>query len=172
MTHDAQALMRLLPDLQKLARILAPDRDSADDLMQDALLQVWRQIDRGAPIGALRPYLMTTLRNASRHPGRSDMPLDQAPPVSEPSSALPRLACAEVLAAIDRLPAEQAALMHAWMDGADSYAMLAKRLDLPVGTVTSRLARARARLRAEFDLPDGAAVVTLVAPDPAPALAR
>lgn len=172
MTHDAQALMRLLPDLQKLARILAPDRDSADDLMQDAFLQVWRQIDRGAPIGALRPYLMTTLRNAHRRRGRMEMPLDQAPQLTEPGSALPRIACAEVLAAIDRLPADQAALMHAWMRGADSYADLAKQMNLPVGTVTSRLARARARLRAEFDLPDGAAVGTLVDPDPAPASPR
>lgn len=172
MTHDAQALMRLLPDLQKLARILAPDRDSADDLVQDALLQVWRQIDSGARIDALRPYLMTTLRNASRRPGRAEMPLDQAPPVAEPSAALPRLACAEVMAAIDRLPADQACLMHAWLDGAESYAALAARMDLPVGTVTSRLARARARLRAEFDLDDGRAVATLVDPDPAPASAR
>ena len=102
MTHDAQALMRLLPDLQKLARILAPDRDSADDLMQDAILQVWRQIEGGAQIEALRPYLMTTLRNASRRPGRTDMPLDQAPPIAEAGRALPRIACAEVLAAIER----------------------------------------------------------------------
>ncbi|WP_176473859.1 RNA polymerase sigma factor [Actibacterium ureilyticum] len=172
MTHDAEALMRLLPDLQKLARILAPDRDSADDLMQDALLQVLRQIDRGAPIGALRPYVMTTLRNASRRPCQRDTPLDQAPPVATPGAALPRIACAEVLAAIDRLPPEQAVLLRAWLDGADSYAALAQRMHLPVGTVTSRLARARARLRAEFDLPDGGAVQALVEPDPAPATSR
>ena len=172
MTRNAEALTRLVPDLQRLARILAPDRDSADDMMQEALLQVWHQIDRGARIDALRPYLMTTLRNKSRRPCQKDTPLDLAPEISQPGNALPRLACAEVLAAIDRLPPDQACLMRAWLDGGDSYAMLAERMDLPLGTVTSRLARARARLRAEFDLPDGGAVGALVDPDPTPAQSR
>jgi DNA-directed RNA polymerase specialized sigma24 family protein len=43
-----------------------------------------------------------------------------------------------------------------------SYAQIAKTFDLPIGTVMSRISRARAQLRADLDLPKSKAVETLL----------
>jgi RNA polymerase sigma-70 factor (ECF subfamily) len=63
-----------------------------------------------------------------------------------------RIACTELQAAIERLPADQAALMRLVMLGETSPQILAQRVGVPKGTVMSRLGRARARLREEIGL--------------------
>lgn len=160
---DIRTLTSLLPDLRRLARILAPTPEAAEDLVQETCLQVLDRLERGADIDALRPYAMTTLRNASRRrAGLPVVPLEAATLPPAPDDAQSHLICAEVLQAIARLPRDQTELMCEWLSGSESYGELARRLDLPLGTLTSRLARARARLRTEFDLPDGGAVQALI----------
>ncbi len=157
------ALTALMPDLHRLARILAPGPDAAEDLAQEALLKVWAKLDRGITIDDLRPYLMTTLRNEARRPRRRTAPLDSAPTPSTPADAPRRIACKEVMQAIDALPAGQSDLMQRYLSDGCSYAELACRTGLPLGTVTSRMARARARLCAQLDLPAGSAVQAILA---------
>lgn len=149
-------LTDLMPALLRAARRMVDGRDAAEDLVQEGLLRVWARLDKGAQIEDLAPYLRATMRNIVRR-RRTDAPLElieEAIP-GEPGAAGGRLATADVLAAIDRLPEPQAALLRALMVHEESYEALAARLDLPIGTVMSRLSRARAALRLQMDLPDG-----------------
>ena len=81
MKNDPHDLTTLMPALQRLARILAATPDLAEDMAQDALLRVWARLRKGGEIDDLRPYLMTTLRNASTRPPVQDQELtDQNTP--------------------------------------------------------------------------------------------
>lgn len=71
MHNDAHELTSLIPALSRLARILAPSPHQAEDMVQDALLRVWARLQKGGTIDDLRPYLMTTLRNASTNSRRA-----------------------------------------------------------------------------------------------------
>lgn len=158
---QAQALAALLPDLERVARFLTRDRDAAEDLAQEALLAVWARMAHGEEIRALRPYLMTALRNAHRRRRKPEFSTGEDALPGHLAEAPRRIACREVLAAIAALPPAQAELMRLLVATGASHADLARRTGLPTGTVTSRLSRARMRLRAALDLPDGASVTAL-----------
>lgn len=166
MTHDckqgAQELTALMPALSRLARILAPTPDQADDLMQDALLRVWARLQKGGEIDDLRPYLMTTLRNASTKPPKQDQELTEQNTPSHPAEIWDRFACADVINAMTNMPDNLADLLAPLAISGASYDDLAKMFDLPIGTVMSRISRARAQLRAELDLPKRRAVEVLL----------
>ncbi|SMX42372.1 RNA polymerase sigma factor [Actibacterium lipolyticum] len=169
MTHEKTELEALLPDLMRLARLLTRNRDTAEDLAQEALLSVCSRLAKGEDIRALRPYLMTTLRNAYRrtraHPNFADADEDAMP--GHPPEAPQRMACREVLKAIATLPPHQAELMQLLATTGASYEELSRDTGLPIGTVTSRLSRARATLRCTLDLPPNAPVTALF-DDPGP----
>ncbi len=158
-THD---LIRLMPALKRLARILAPRPDLADDLAQDALLRVLARLNTGAQIDDLRPYLMTTLRNGCTKSAAQDQELTEQNSPSHDGEIWPRFACADVAGAISRLPDEQAALLRLLVLHGASYAELAAAFDLPIGTVMSRISRARAQLRGDLGLPKSSAVEVLL----------
>ncbi len=162
MTSDAQTLTDLMPSLIRLARILAPSPDMAEDMAQEALLRVWARMKNGATIEDLRPYLMTTLRNASTKPAQQHQELTEQNTPGKPAEVWSRFACGDVNDAITRLPADQADLLRMAVMQGTSYAEIAKTFDLPIGTVMSRISRARAQLRADLDLPKSRAVETLL----------
>jgi len=161
------ALTALRPELLRLARLLTRDGDLADDLTQEALLAVWARLQAGEEIRALRPYLKTVLRNASRRHRITEQATAAAPPGHAPE-APGRLACRDVLRAVAGLPPEQARLLLLLASTGASYADLARATGLPLGTVTSRLSRARAALCATLDLPPEAPVATLLGPGAGP----
>lgn len=159
---DADTFARLLPDLNRLCRILAPSRDAAEDLAQEAALRVWAQLASGTEIESLRPYLMTAARNGARRPAQMPEELTEALAPCIPPEAPARLATAEVLEAIARLPRAQAILISDHAFGGLSYQALAAEHALPLGTVMSRLNRARRALRIAMDLePDESATALL-----------
>lgn len=159
------------PDLTALhdrlvarARHLTGDRDLAQDLAQDAILKLWQAQVAGRQIDDAGAYAMTILRHlvASRWRRRViDEPLDESSLTTQPHG-LARLGLAKTRLAIDRLPPDQADLMRYVADGDTSPGDLASRTGLPPGTVMSRLARARARLRHDLNLPERDAVDSLV----------
>ncbi len=162
MTNTPHDLTTLIPALQRLARILAPTPDQAEDMAQDALLRVWARLKKGGEIDDLRPYLMTTLRNASTRPPVQDQELTDQNTPSHPAEIWDRFACSDVSRAISRLPDDQASLLRPLVLQGRSYADLAKAFDLPIGTVMSRISRARAQLRTDLELPKTYAVETLL----------
>jgi RNA polymerase sigma-70 factor (ECF subfamily) len=166
-TAAAIQLEALLPDLLRLARYLLRDRAAAEDMVQDIVLRLWSRMTDPAepPIDDLRAYAFSALRNRLRDRGATPLnaEMDDALPDPVADSTLPaRLACAETLAALDTLPADQAALIRMRAIEGLSYAQIATIAGLPEGTVTSRLSRARAALRAKLNLPPGAPVTFLL----------
>ncbi|MEJ6388941.1 RNA polymerase sigma factor [Gymnodinialimonas ulvae] len=164
----------LLTDLQRSARRLARSGADADDLVQDTLLRVWSRMavlldaeDGAAPIEDLRAYAFTTLRHrafARYSIARPVERVDQIDDITAPrgSDGTTRLACAQALAALADLPAEQQDLLRLRAIDGMSYADIARKTGLPLGTVTSRLARGRATLREVLDLPTGTPVTELL----------
>jgi RNA polymerase sigma-70 factor (ECF subfamily) len=82
-----------------------------------------------------------------------------------PDEAPAHLAMRDALTALDALPEGQAQLLRMRALEGRSYAEIARRTGLPLGTVTSRLARGRAALRLKLGLPEGASVSDLFRSD-------
>ena len=146
----------MIPDLRAFARSLCKNPTLADDLAQEAALKLWAALREGAEVEDIERYAMTILRNLARQRWRSEKPTD---PLEDESAAVSptapaRMACADLAAAVEKLPEAQALLIHMIAEGETSPAVLAEKTGLPVGTVMSRLARARSRLRAEMGLAD------------------
>ncbi len=166
----------LLTDLQRSARRLARSGADADDLVQDTLLRVWSRMAMisdghkdATPIEDLRAYAFATLRHrafARYSIARPTEEADEDIVAPRGSDGVTRLACAEALQALEDLPDDQKSLLRLRaMDGL-SYADIARKTGLPLGTVTSRLARGRAAMREALDLPPGAPVTDLLGGEP------
>lgn len=140
-----------LEDLQIYARHLTRNADTAQDLVQDTLCHV---LARDLPLHDVekpRAYLAAVLRNRWRDQCRRDGPpsedLDNHDPADLGGGAFEELACSETWAAVQRLPPEYAQVLRLRVEVGMSYAEMAAELGVPVGTVMSRIARARERLR-------------------------
>lgn len=151
---DTDPLIALMPDLLRVARRLTRDADRAQDLCQEVLLKLCIRLDAGAEIDDLRAYAMTALRNQHRQRLRRDQIPLGAPEVMDITlpDAFDACALSEVRRAMSRLPPAQERLMRLVAAGETSPADLARRTGLAPGTVMSRLARARAQLRADLGL--------------------
>lgn len=150
---DRAALLEAqIPALRRYAYALARDHDAADDLVQDCLERALSRWYLRRPEGDCRAWLFTILRNQHINAYRSrqrrgpSMPLDEAawPATPDPQAAIE---ARDALAALDRLPEEQKSLLLLIGVEDFSYEEAARVLGIPIGTVMSRLSRARQRLR-------------------------
>jgi RNA polymerase sigma-70 factor (ECF subfamily) len=144
-----------IPQLRRFARALTGDPVLADDLVQDCIERALRKWQLYDETRSLRTWLFTILRNLHisglrRRPGWVAKPLDE---LSEGEDAArpeqeSRTAVADIAAAIARLPRDhrEVILLVALEDM--SYREIAEMTGVPIGTVMSRLSRARASLRA------------------------
>jgi RNA polymerase sigma-70 factor (ECF subfamily) len=154
---DAEALDHL-GNLQSLSRRLARDRSEADDLMQDAYLHAFRASHRFTPGTNLRAWLRTILTNLSRNHrrdrSRSRVQTDEAEVARAAAARGSEQASPEQLllnAVIgDRLRQALESMPKAlrdavWLRDVEelSYAQMAQRLRIPLGTVMSRISRGR-----------------------------
>ena len=144
----------MMPNLRRYARSLARDADEADDVVQDALVAALDKIHQFEPGTNLRAWLFTITRNTfithqRRRRIRTHLPLDdetldlQAPPAQEA-----RVAQSHLAAAYEQLPRPQREVLALVVFESLSYEQAADILEVAVGTVRSRLSRARAGLRA------------------------
>ena len=143
-----------VPALRRYAWALVRDREGADDLVQDCLeraISRWRLRRRD---GDLKAWLFAILHNRFvddlRRRRREGLRVDLDAAVDIPATgddAESRVAVRDILDALDRLPAEQRAVIL--LVGVEdlSYEAAARVLDVPIGTVMSRLSRGRERLR-------------------------
>ena len=148
----ARLLEEQIPALRRYAFALVRDHDAADDLVQDCLERALSRWYLRRPGGDLRAWLFTILRNlyisAYRTRKRRDVwtTIDEAQSSIEPEQES-GLQTHDVLAAIDQLPEEQKSLLLLISVEDLSYEQAARVLAIPIGTVMSRLFRARQRLR-------------------------
>jgi RNA polymerase sigma-70 factor (ECF subfamily) len=154
--HDPKAqLISLLPRLRRFAQGLTHDRHQADDLVQAACLKAlerWHQFEPGSNLAAwLFRIVQTTwldeYRSRQRH--ATDAVGDELPelPGEDGRELLERRSEGRrVQAVMQTLPEEQrTVLMMVAVDGL-SYRDASQALGVPVGTVMSRLSRARLRM--------------------------
>ena len=144
----------LLAMLHRRAKRLVRCPEAAADVAQDTALRVWRQMEDGLDIDNTEAYAMAALKNRARSYWRAQREVSELTEdvgAVEPD-AMRRIACAELFAAMARLPEAQARLMTMVAEGETSPSNLARLTGLPTGTVMSRLARARASLRLDMGL--------------------
>ncbi|MGU3539779.1 RNA polymerase sigma factor [Methylobacterium sp. A54F] len=145
-----------IPALRRYATALLRQREAADDLVQDTLeraIRAWPQRRKGD----LRAWLFAILRNRYLEGVRRRRgievgveALDTIADVgADPEAAL---GARDVLDGIAALPEEQRSVLLLVAVEDMSYAEVAAVLAVPVGTVMSRLSRARGRMRAFLDL--------------------
>ena len=145
-----------VPYLRRFARALAGDAALADDLVQDCVERALRKQHLFDETRSLRTWLFTILRNlfvsGLRRNGRTstvksvdDIQAGEDAVRPEQES---RLALSDIVMALDRLPTthREVLLLVALEDM--SYREIAEVTGVPVGTVMSRLSRARLSLRA------------------------
>jgi RNA polymerase sigma-70 factor, ECF subfamily len=156
----------LLDSLYRYARWLTRDRSEAEDLVQEAYLKGLRGFRSFIAGSNMRAWMFRILRNTfltSRTGLRAVPPvsLDEQPEIAEsiadpatPESNLLRNANAETLRrAIENLPPEfREVLLLCDVEGM-RYKEIAEALSIPIGTVTSRLLRARQKVRKAFEEP-------------------
>lgn len=149
-----------LPRLRRYARALTGDAARADDLVQDTVERALVKQALWRPGSDLRAWLFTVMHNlfvnqmrAARPP---DAALDEAPDMPVNGGQMDALAARDLHAALLRLPETQREVLLLVGLEQFAYAEAAHVLGVPVGTVMSRLARAREQLRR--DLAGGAAI--------------
>jgi RNA polymerase sigma-70 factor (ECF subfamily) len=144
-----------LPDLYRTAARLLGDGARADDVVQDVYLQAWKSFDRFELGTNCRAWLYKILFHSLNHYRRkwlnmrmvqeSDEILEQTPAASPP---LPEgITDEEILAALDAVPQDFRAVVLLVDVEEFSYKEAAAILNVPVGTVMSRLSRGRKTLR-------------------------
>lgn len=152
--HDvfAARAAQHIPRLRRYARALTGNSSAADDLVQDALERalvkraLWRE---GSD---LRAWLFTIMHNVFINQVRSaaarrTVPLDDAAAELPSPQHADRLEIRDLDAAMQALPDEQRAVVLLVGLEQMTYDEAANVLDVPVGTVMSRLSRGRERLR-------------------------
>ena len=149
-----------MPRLRRYARALTGDDGEADDLIQDTLeralarLEQWRDGDspRKWLFSILHNLHIDGLRRKSRRPphvGLDSLGVDQSAPAADRASGRDLDRALQLLSGDQR----QVVLLVG-LEGL-SYAETAEVLAIPVGTVMSRLARGRGRLRSLMDYEGG-----------------
>jgi RNA polymerase sigma factor (sigma-70 family) len=151
---DPGALLEpLIPALRRYAYALMRDHAAADDLVQDTLERALSRWTSRHPNGELRAWLFTILRNlhidAHRQGQRrgTHVEIDEADHRETAARQEMALEARDVLAALEQLPEEQKSLLLLIGVEDFSYEEAARILGVPIGTVMSRLSRARQKLR-------------------------
>jgi RNA polymerase sigma-70 factor (ECF subfamily) len=147
------ALVAEIPRLRRYARALTGRADAADDLVQETLqraLEKWRLWQRERD---LRPWLFSIMHNlhvdGRRRDHRVDFCADDDLPVPvQRASQADALELRDLERALALLPPEQREVLLLVGLEEMSYAEVARALQIPQGTVMSRLSRARTRLKA------------------------
>lgn len=149
---DRTQVVEQLPGLRRYARVLTGDAWAADDLVQDTLERAcskWRLWRSGSD---LRAWLFTLMHHLYLNQRRA-MPSLQRLKMEDVQDSLqahapPSDDALDLERCLQRLPAEQRAVLLLVTLEDLSYEDTARILAIPVGTVMSRLSRARSRLRA------------------------
>jgi RNA polymerase sigma-70 factor (ECF subfamily) len=151
-------LVAAIPRLRRYARVLTGDSMRADDLVQDTLARAWEKRRLWQAGSDLRAWLFTIMHNvrvnqlalARRDAANVSLDADPGNPawqVSLAGNQLERVELAELVEQMGRLPAEQREVLLLAAVEELRYEEIASVLAIPIGTVMSRLSRARDKLR-------------------------
>ena len=147
---DTAAIAEHIPRLRRYARALAGDSHRADDLVQDTLERALTKFHLWRHGSDLRAWMFSIMHNVfvNQLKARRELALDEATEAAlESAPQSDPLQVRDLDAALRRLPAEQREVLLLVGLEQLSYAEAGQVLDLPIGTVMSRLSRGRERLR-------------------------
>ncbi|HET9735344.1 MAG TPA: RNA polymerase sigma factor [Burkholderiales bacterium] len=148
---DAQSLIELIPRLRRYARALAGERAAADDLVQDTLERAWTKLHLYRRGTDLRAWLFTVMHNVHVNRLRATRPSDpledEMPELAQRATQGDALLVRDLERALAALPVAQREVLLLVALEDLSYEETAQALDIPIGTVMSRLARAREKVR-------------------------
>ena len=169
MTDAAILIEPLIPALRRYATGLLRNRATADDLVQDALERAISRWHQRRSDGDTRAWLFAILHNLAMNRLRQTarrghhMAIGDIDPgrLAEGPRQEERMAYADILQAVQALPEDyRSVLLLVSVEGL-SYAEIAAALDVPLGTVMSRLSRARDRLARMMEAGTGTPVAQL-----------
>jgi RNA polymerase sigma-70 factor (ECF subfamily) len=151
-------LLAALPRLRRYARVLTSDASRADDLVQDTLARAWEKRRLWQAGTDLRAWLFTIMHNvhvnqlalARRDARNVSLDADGAHAawqVPVRANQAERVELMELAQYMTRLPADQREVLLLAAVEELQYDEIASVLNIPIGTVMSRLSRARSKLR-------------------------
>jgi RNA polymerase sigma factor (sigma-70 family) len=164
MQDERDRLVACIPRLRRYARALIGDRTGADDLVQDTMERGWKKLSSWQRGSDMRAWLFGIMHNLHidqvRRPSVATEELDDDTPMPATHHSLTDgLEMRDLESALRTLPPEQREILLLIALEEMSYDEVAATLGLPLGTVMSRLSRARQKLRAQME---GRSVVSLL----------
>ncbi len=149
---DNHAIVQHIPRFRRYARALVGDRYSADDLVQDTLERAWNKLHLWRPGSDMRAWLFSIMHNVFVNQVRSrryevEVRVEDLPQIAVRGTQGQNLELADVDRALRTLPAEQREVVLLVSIEELTYEEVSRALDIPIGTVMSRLSRGRERLR-------------------------
>jgi RNA polymerase sigma-70 factor, ECF subfamily len=162
MSMNADDIVLHVPELRRYARQLTRDNTAADDLLQETLTRALNKLHLYDPSGSFKGWLCTIMKNLFLDDRRRRQKWPSCSFIEQEHGAarfcrpeqIDRLILKELRGAIQQLPEAQRAVLigvvaHGW-----SYEQASERLGVAIGTVRSRLFRARSALLQMLDPPD------------------
>jgi RNA polymerase sigma-70 factor (ECF subfamily) len=149
-----QHLLAAIPKLRAFALSLASHADQADDLVQETLMKAWNHQDSFQPGTNIKAWLFTILRNEyfsqlrKRRREVEDADGDYAGNVMTTGGQESQLDMADLRLALQQLPDDQREAVVLVGASGFSYQEVAEICHVPVGTIKSRVNRARNKLAA------------------------
>ncbi len=161
-TFTTAELNETLPALRRFALSLTRNEDRADDLVQDSVERALRKADYYEPGTNFRSWMFTLCRRLFLNDIRKQksrgvaVELDDAPQsrVAEAPHQEHVAAFHELEESFQKLPENDKAVITMIAINGMKYEEAAEELGVPVGTIRSRLSRARARLKEMTDRDD------------------
>jgi RNA polymerase sigma-70 factor, ECF subfamily len=150
-------MLKAIPKLKAFAVSLCRNADRADDLVQETLLRAWASSTNFQPGTSMIPWLATILRNQFYSEYRkyrrevADVDGIHAAMLESPADQFAHIECEELHEALEKLPDDmrQAIVMVGALGL--SYEEAARTQNCPIGTIKSRVHRARTCLAAMLD---------------------
>ncbi len=154
----AQRIASEIPGMRRYARRLERNPDDAEDLVQDALERALRKRHgwRGGSLaGWLRRIVFTVFANRRKNMRRegADIEIEGSLAAASAPRQENRLACRDIVRAVDDLPRDQRLAVRMALRPERSYEENAQAAGMLVGTFRSRLSRAREKLRHKLTAP-------------------
>lgn len=144
----------LLPRLRRFGRTLTRDRHDADDLVQTAVERALKRLDQWQPGTRVDSWMFRIMQNAwidesraRERRGRTFVPEEEGEQVGIATTEA-QLEAMALRKALDALGDDQRAVVGLVLVEGLPYKEAAEVLGIPIGTLTSRLARARGALQA------------------------
>jgi RNA polymerase sigma-70 factor (ECF subfamily) len=158
MPGSSQTIQHLVDEhyvtLFRYAYRLTGSSADAEDLTQDTFCKAQINLAQLRDPARVKPWLFSILRRAYLHRVRDDpreLPLDSVGDIVEPlPESLPTIDPEQLQQALKELPEVYRTPIILFYFEEFSYREIAEQMDLPIGTVMSRLARAKAHLRARL----------------------